>query len=84
VVEVTVLFEGGTHPNQSPNVETMDNSDRLRIAFSQLLNSGLEHQNVKIVTAPIYSNRNIRTVVSNWNTGEYLLIDLDGPKSIRE
>ena len=83
MVEVTVLFEGGADPKEKANVETMDNSDRLRIAFSQLLNAGLENPNVKIVTAPLYSNRNVKTVVANWNEGDYLLIDLDGPQAKR-
>jgi Domain of unknown function (DUF4276) len=84
MVEVTVLFEGGTHPNQNPNVETMDNTNKLRVAFSQLLNSGLQNPNVRVVTQPIYSNRNTKTVVSNWNPDDYLLIDLDGPPKERK
>ena len=75
------MFEGGAHPNDRPNVETADNSERLRQAFSKLLNSGLKNEKVRIVAAPMHSNRNLKTVASNWSQGEYILIDLDAPES---
>ena len=83
MVEITIYFEGGTHPNNLTNREnaaqTSENTNRLRDSFSKLFNSIFDEEKVKIKTEPVFSNLNAaksfknRVVFGNC----FLLIDLD-------
>lgn len=42
MVEVTLLVEGGLHPNSNDSAETFENSAKLRESLYKLLNNGLE------------------------------------------
>ena len=84
MVEVTVIFEGGADPSNNPSVETMDNTNALRIAMGKLLSSGLSDPNLRVIARPMYSITNVKNIVSNLKSNEVILIDLDGPPTQRK
>lgn len=81
MVTVTVFFEGGGRSHDNKNVETVENTSRLRESFNKLLNQGLANENVKIQAQPAYS---ITNVVKIRQKNSLLLMDLDGSKTIKQ
>jgi hypothetical protein len=80
MVKVKVFFEGGVDPRSNPNEATIDNTNSLRQSFNQLLNAAFDEEKIQIEAIPAYS---ISNVVKIREAGSLLLIDLDGPKSIK-
>lgn len=84
MVEVTVIFEGGADPSNNPSVETMDNTNALRIAMSKMFSSGLSDPNLRVIARPMYSIKNVKSIANSLKSNEIILIDLDGPPSKRK
>jgi hypothetical protein len=81
VVTVKVFFEGGADPRSNPNVDTFDNTNRLRESFNKLLNSGFDNEKVKIVAEPAFS---ITSLVKIREIDSLFLMDLDAAKDKQE
>ncbi len=87
MVEVSILLEGGVHPNSNASADTFDNSERLRESFHQLLSKGLnntEEIRIEIDTKASYTSvlkaiKYVKEVSSN----TLALLDLDGDESQR-
>lgn len=85
MVELKVLVEGGVHPNDNQNADTVDNSASLRESFRKLLSKGIErNEKVRIVVDMQGSYMNAAKNFKNTSKNTCLLIDLDAPPSKKE
>lgn len=85
MVELKVLVEGGVHPNDNQNADTVDNSASLRESFRKLLSKGIErNEKVRIVVDMQGSYMNATKNFKNTSKNTCLLIDLDAPPSKKE
>ncbi|MBB6003426.1 DUF4276 family protein [Arcicella rosea] len=88
MVEVSILLEGGVHPNSNASADTFDNSEKLRESFHQLLSAGLDNTDnisIEIDTKASYTSvlkaiKSEKRVSSN----TLALLDLDGDESQRD
>jgi Domain of unknown function (DUF4276) len=80
MVTIKVFFEGGAVPQSNPNAAAAENNAALRESFNKLLNAGLTKQQIKIEAEPAYS---ISQIVKIREKDSYLLMDLDGDKSMK-
>ncbi|MEA5401923.1 DUF4276 family protein [Arcicella sp. DC2W] len=88
MVEVSILLEGGVHPNSNANADTFDNSEKLRESFHQLLSTGLDNTDnisIEIDTKASYTSV-LKAIKSEKkvNTNTLALLDLDGEESQRD
>lgn len=88
MVKVTVYIEGGENfPGDTSDTLSADSSLIYRESFSRLLSQELPDQEFDLVIQPIGSvNRAKKYLekISNEEGDAVLLIDLDGPESLRE
>lgn len=78
MVKVRIFVEGGVHPNNTPNAETVSNSTSLRQSLNQLLNSAFDNLKVSIECDICASYTGAKKSFKNADTSALLLIDLDG------
>lgn len=68
MVEVSILVEGGVHPNSNASADTFDNSEKLRESFQSLLSKGVQDNRIQIkidtkgsytsiIKMPLHSNQ---------------------------
>ncbi|MEA5259246.1 DUF4276 family protein [Arcicella aquatica] len=87
MVEVSILLEGGVHPNSNASADTFDNSERLRESFHQLLSKGLN--NTEEIRIEIDTKASYTSVLKAIKSGKEVssntlaLLDLDGDESQR-
>ncbi|MDR6560193.1 MULTISPECIES: DUF4276 family protein [unclassified Arcicella] len=88
MVEVSILLEGGVHPNSNASADTFDNSERLRESFHQLLSRGLN--NTDKIRIEIDTKASYTSVIKAIKSGKEVssntlaLLDLDGDESQRD
>ncbi|MET3128186.1 hypothetical protein ABID42_003305 [Arcicella rosea] len=88
MVEISLLVEGGLHPNSNDSADTFDNSEKLRESFHQLLSTGLDNaDNISIeidikgsYTSVLKAIKSEKRVSSN----TLVLLDLEGDESQRD
>jgi hypothetical protein len=88
MVRVVVYVEGGTPPQQHvEGVLTIDNSSIFREHFHQLLSQKFDPNLFDLVVQPIGSVTRVKALLEMLNHDQKnsaILIDLDGPESVRE
>lgn len=81
MVEVSILVEGGVHPNSNANADTFDNSEKLRESFQSLLSKGVQDDRIQIKIDTKGSYTSIINMPLHSN--QLALLDLDGDQSQR-
>lgn len=81
MVEVSILVEGGVHPNSNASADTFDNSEKLRESFQSLLSKGVQDDRIqiKIDTKGSYTS----IIKMPLHSNQLALLDLDGDQSQR-
>lgn len=81
MVEVSILVEGGVHPNSNASADTFDNSEKLRESFQSLLSKGVQDNRIqiKIDTKGSYTS----IIKMPLHSNQLALLDLDGDQSQR-
>ncbi|PAC31412.1 DUF4276 family protein [Flectobacillus sp. BAB-3569] len=79
MVEVSILVEGGVHPNSNASADTFDNSEKLRESFQSLLSKGVQDDRIqiKIDTKGSYAS----IIKMPLHSNQLALLDLDGDQS---
>jgi hypothetical protein len=83
MVKVKIFMEGGAHPNSNPNADTISNTVFLRESMSRLINSVFPTEKVSIECEACASYTGAVAQFRLSTMDELLLIDLDGPESVR-
>lgn len=81
MVEVSILVEGGVHPNSNASADTFDNSEKLRESFQSLLSKGVQDDRIQIKIDTKGSYTSIINMPLHSN--QLALLDLDGDQSQR-
>ena len=84
MVNISIFIEGGALQNDNVNVQTIDNSEKLRESFHLILSQVISSDKFNITTKLGSSNKQtikfFKKKIQN-NKNSLLLIDLDGNKS---
>ncbi len=84
MVNITIYVEGGVLPNDSLDVQTIDNSEKLRESFHNLLSQIIDNKlfNLVIEMGASYTNaaKFFKAAIEK-HSNQLLIIDLDAPKS---
>jgi hypothetical protein len=83
MVKIKIFMEGGAHPNSNPDANTISNTVFLRESISRLINSAFQTEKVLIECDACASYTSAVAQFRTSTSDELLLIDLDGPESLR-
>jgi len=85
MVEVTVFVEGGVLPNDNIAVQTLDNSQKLRESFYNIIYKLVDNTDFSINIQPSSGYKQAVKFFKNRLTGNtILIIDLENPKEYRD